>query len=113
MFFISLFVGTSLLRGLLIVLGIRLSNKRASDREKRRPFECGFTPQSIPRLPFSLRFFLVAVVFLIFDVELVLIFPIVVRQSLLFCKEAGVVLTLFILILLLGLGHELNQGRLR
>ena len=56
---------------------------------------------------------LFAVVFLIFDVELVLIFPIVVSQRLFFCKEAGVVLVFFILILLLGLGYELNQGRLR
>ena len=102
-----------MLRALLVALGLRLRDKSSSDREKMRPFECGFTPQSIPRLPFSLRFFLVAVVFLIFDVELVLIFPIVVSQRLFFCKEAGVGLVFFILILLLGLGYELNQGRLR
>jgi len=67
----------------------------------------------MPRLPFSLRFFLIAVIFLIFDVELVLIFPLVVRQRLFFCKEAGIIVVLFILILLLGLGYELNQGSLR
>jgi len=94
-------------------VGLSLEEKCELDREKLRPFECGFTPHSTPRLPFSLRFFLIAVIFLIFDVELVLIFPIVVGQALLFSKESCVVLILFVFVLLAGLGYELNQGRLR
>ena len=94
------------------LLGQILSIKVRSDREKIRPFECGFTPKLNARMPFSIRFFLLALVFLIFDVELVLIFPyllVVISGNLVL--RSGVLIS-FLIILLLGVFHEWNQGML-
>nr|YP_009968783.1 NADH dehydrogenase subunit 3 [Argyra pingwuensis]QNC71308.1 NADH dehydrogenase subunit 3 [Argyra pingwuensis] len=89
-----------------------ISKKTFSDREKNSPFECGFDPKSSARLPFSLQFFLIAIIFLIFDVEIALILPIIM-----ILKFSNVIMWLstsviFIIILLMGLFHEWSQGAL-
>nr|AVE15477.1 NADH dehydrogenase subunit 3 [Hestiasula sp. JZ-2017] len=89
-----------------------LSKKKTEDREKNSPFECGFDPMSSSRLPFSLRFFLIAIIFLIFDVEIALILPMTI---ILFKSNILVWMTtsmLFLLILTIGLYHEWYQGSL-
>nr|QNE85459.1 NADH dehydrogenase subunit 3 [Morinia doronici] len=96
----------------VMLLASMLSKKTLTDREKSSPFECGFDPKSSARIPFSIRFFLIAIIFLIFDVEIALILPIILilKISNLFMWTISTLI--FILILLLGLYHEWNQGML-
>nr|YP_009178822.1 NADH dehydrogenase subunit 3 [Agasicles hygrophila]ALJ78617.1 NADH dehydrogenase subunit 3 [Agasicles hygrophila]ASO76773.1 NADH dehydrogenase subunit 3 [Agasicles hygrophila] len=96
---------------LIIVINL-LSKKSFYDREKTSPFECGFDPMSSSRLPFSLHFFLIAIIFLIFDVEITLLLPFIVSLKLTNIMNFTYLLFFFILILLVGLYHEWNQGAL-
>jgi len=64
------------------------------------------------RLPFSIRFFLLTLVFLIFDVELVLIFPFLARYSGTDVAYARGLLAFFLVLLVLGVVHEWNQRTL-
>nr|YP_009948018.1 NADH dehydrogenase subunit 3 [Anthalia sp. YD3030]QOH97186.1 NADH dehydrogenase subunit 3 [Anthalia sp. YD3030] len=96
----------------MMLLASIISKKTFIDREKSSPFECGFDPKSSSRLPFSLRFFLIAIIFLIFDVEIALILPMIIIFN--FSNIIMWMFTsmIFILILILGLYHEWNQGAL-
>nr|YP_009490592.1 NADH dehydrogenase subunit 3 [Taeniopteryx ugola]AWH98601.1 NADH dehydrogenase subunit 3 [Taeniopteryx ugola] len=97
---------------IVMLLASILSKKSIIDREKSSPFECGFDPKSSSRLPFSLRFFLIAVIFLIFDVEIALLLPMILIFPFSNIWIWASVSPFFLFILLLGLYHEWNQGAL-
>nr|AFC77122.1 NADH dehydrogenase subunit 3 [Coregonus lavaretus] len=82
------------------------------DAEKLSPYECGFDPLGSARLPFSLRFFLIAILFLLFDLEIALLLPLPWGNQLdtptLTLAWSAAVLTL----LTLGLIYEWTQGGL-
>nr|QHZ87535.1 NADH dehydrogenase subunit 3 [Cloeon dipterum] len=101
-----------LLSCILCCLAMLLSKKSYMDREKMSAFECGFDPFSSSRLPFSLRFYLIALIFLIFDVELVLLMPLVLLYDTVIIEVWGLVALIFAMILLIGLYYEWDQGAL-
>nr|AML25962.1 NADH dehydrogenase subunit 3 [Staphylinidae sp. BMNH 1274222] len=97
---------------IVMLLAMMISKKTFMDREKNSPFECGFDPKSASRMPFSLQFFLIAVIFLIFDVEITLLIPFIMIMKITSIKIYSTALMFFLFILLMGLYHEWNQGAL-
>nr|YP_009441688.1 NADH dehydrogenase subunit 3 [Usechus lacerta]AOY39207.1 NADH dehydrogenase subunit 3 [Usechus lacerta] len=97
---------------LMILIVNLISKKTFMDREKSSPFECGFDPKSSTRLPFSLHFFMIAMIFLIFDVEITLLLPLIISMKFMNMNMYFIILMFFIIILLIGLMHEWNQGAL-
>lgn len=77
--------------------------------EKANPYECGFDPTSSARLPFSIKFFLVAITFLLFDLEIALLLPL--PWAIQTTSITTITTTAFILvtILSLGLSYEWTQ----
>lgn len=96
---------------IIILLSNLLSKKKINDREKISPFECGFDPKSSARIPFSIHFFLIAILFLIFDIEITIILPFI-KINILRISHIRITLTSIIVIVLIGLFHEWNQGAL-
>nr|YP_009253361.1 NADH dehydrogenase subunit 3 [Laonastes aenigmamus]ANC48889.1 NADH dehydrogenase subunit 3 [Laonastes aenigmamus]ANC48902.1 NADH dehydrogenase subunit 3 [Laonastes aenigmamus] len=77
--------------------------------EKASPYECGFDPMNSARLPFSIKFFLVAITFLLFDLEIALLLPMPWAS-----QNTDIITTLtvalgLITILTLGLAYEWLQ----
>nr|UFQ24081.1 NADH dehydrogenase subunit 3 [Anopheles deaneorum]UFQ24262.1 NADH dehydrogenase subunit 3 [Anopheles albitarsis] len=97
---------------MVMMLATLLSKKTLTDREKCSPFECGFDPMNSSRLPFSLRFFLIAIIFLIFDVEIALLLPMIMIIKSSNLINWTITSLFFIFILIVGLYHEWNQGAL-
>nr|WNH22265.1 NADH dehydrogenase subunit 3 [Pontinus castor] len=102
---------TALLSTILAIVSFWLPQMNP-DHEKLSPYECGFDPLGSARLPFSLRFFLVAILFLLFDLEIALLLPLPWGDQL-----ASPVLTLLwattvLVLLTLGLVYEWLQGGL-
>uniref|UniRef100_UPI0030DE3F5E NADH dehydrogenase subunit 3 n=1 Tax=Ablepharus sikimmensis TaxID=3147709 RepID=UPI0030DE3F5E len=106
MFFISLLITT-----LLVTISFWLP-QTLPDTEKLSPYECGFDPLGSARLPFSLRFFLVAILFLLFDLEIALLLPIPWAMNLQQPTTTMMWTCTIITLLTLGLIYEWMAGGL-
>nr|UMB50613.1 NADH dehydrogenase subunit 3 [Chrysichthys auratus] len=82
------------------------------DAEKLSPYECGFDPLGSARLPFSLRFFLIAILFLLFDLEIALLLPLPWGNQLLTPTYTLLSAAAVLVLLTLGLIYEWLQGGL-
>nr|YP_010263900.1 NADH dehydrogenase subunit 3 [Spilarctia casigneta]UIF93594.1 NADH dehydrogenase subunit 3 [Spilarctia casigneta] len=109
---LNIFIMIMMISNIMMMMSIILSKKSFSDREKSSPFECGFDPKSSARIPFSLHFFLITIIFLIFDVEIALILPIIPLFKMVNFILWTKINFFFIIVLIIGLYHEWNQNML-
>nr|YP_163901.1 NADH dehydrogenase subunit 3 [Anguilla celebesensis]BAD78056.1 NADH dehydrogenase subunits 3 [Anguilla celebesensis] len=108
---ISILIITTVLSCVLITVSFWLPQMNP-DSEKLSPYECGFDPLGSARLPFSMRFFLVAILFLLFDLEIALLLPLPWGDQLPNTTHAFFWAMSIIILLTLGLVYEWIQGGL-
>nr|YP_003345392.1 NADH dehydrogenase subunit 3 [Myroconger compressus]BAI53231.1 NADH dehydrogenase subunit 3 [Myroconger compressus] len=108
---ISILMITTTLSFLLITVSFWLPQMNPNS-EKLSPYECGFDPLGSARLPFSMRFFLVAILFLLFDLEIALLLPLPWGDQLPDTTQTLLWTTLILALLTAGLAYEWSQGGL-
>jgi NADH-quinone oxidoreductase subunit A len=93
-----------------LILG-RLVAPHRPDSDKNSPYECGFEAFEDSRMKFDVRYYLVAILFIIFDLEIAFLFPwaVVLKQIGLFGFMAMVI---FLTILVVGFIYEWKKGAL-
>lgn len=103
---ISSFILSSILYGISF-----FTITKTADLEKGSSYECGFDPFEDTRSKFDVRFYLVAILFIIFDLEVVFLFPwsLIVFSSNIFVYW---VMILFLVILTIGFIYEWRKGAL-
>lgn len=98
------------LGAVLIVAGLLLAPHRADD-EKYSPYECGFEAFEDSRIRFDVRYYLVAILFIIFDLEIAFLFPWAVS-----IKHIGLfglfAMAVFLSVLIVGFIYEWKRGAL-
>ena len=94
----------------MIGLGFVLSPHRP-DSEKTSPYECGFEAFEDSRMKFDVRYYLVAILFIIFDLEIAFLFPWAVSLDVV-GKFGLLAMALFLAILVVGFIYEWKKGAL-
>ncbi len=94
------------------ILAAKLFNKGSRNPQKGQPYECGIPTQTSPWHQFNVGYYLFALLFLIFDVELIFLFPWAVVV-----KKIGMIalleISIFIFILFLGFLYAHKKGALK
>nr|YP_010885457.1 NADH dehydrogenase subunit 3 [Tenguna kuankuoshuiensis]WJE88878.1 NADH dehydrogenase subunit 3 [Tenguna kuankuoshuiensis] len=99
------------LTSMVMIITTTISKKKKISREKNSPFECGFSKLSSPRKSFSTHFFLIATIFLIFDIEISIILP-MFSTKMNKMNEWLFSSMIIMMILMVGLIHEWKNGML-
>src|ERR1700736_3089199 len=99
-----------LVAGALVALSYFIG-KRVKDRVKDSPYECGIAPTGSARERFCVKFYLVAIVFILFDIEAVFLYPwaVVYRELKMF---GFVEMLLFVVLILSGFFYIWKKGAL-
>nr|YP_010140058.1 NADH dehydrogenase subunit 3 [Kalasha nativa]QQK57713.1 NADH dehydrogenase subunit 3 [Kalasha nativa] len=96
----------------MMIMMMTISKKTTLNNQKSSPFECGFNPMADKRMPFSIHFFLIAVIFLIFDVEVIIIIPSLLTMKYAMIMNWMITSISFVTILMMGTIHEWKNGML-
>ena len=106
-----LLFGVSLANALGIVVASHIFNPRRSTPQKDMPYESGMIPLGDPRARFSVEFYMVAISFIVFDLETIFLIPWAVQM-----RELGwgpfLAVTMFVVVLAVGLLYEWKKGGL-
>ena len=95
----------------VLLLGSFLLGKKVRNRVKDMPYECGITPTGSARERFSVKFYLVGMLFIVFDIEAVFLYPwVVVFRD--FKMVAFVEMLIFIALVLAGFFYIWKKGAL-
>ena len=105
------FILTAVLFVLIAVFAAKLIRPARPTKEKLTTYECGENPQGSPWVKFNIRFYVVALIFLIFDVEVVMLIPwaLVYQDSGMLGFLVGAI---FLILLGLGMAYEWRKGDL-
>ena len=109
--FLVTFLIAAGIAGLILLLNALLGPKHKGTAAKSEPFECGVTPFSSPTGHFSVKFYLIAMLFILFDVEIVWFFPwaVILRDL----KWLGIFeMFAFAGVLMLGFAYAWRKGAL-
>ena len=108
---ILMFIGVAIAMALGMVLASFVLGRQNPDREKLSPYECGFEPFEDSRGRFDVRFYLVAILFIIFDLEVAFLFPwaVVLGDIGLFGFWSMIA---FLAVLTVGFAYEWRKGAL-
>ena len=108
---VLVFLGVATAIGvLLLILGF-LFGRGTKDEEKLSPYECGFEAFDDSRMKFDVRYYLVAILFIIFDLEIAFLFPWAVSLDAV-GKFGLLSMALFLAILVVGFIYEWKKGAL-
>nr|YP_009629404.1 NADH dehydrogenase subunit 3 [Saccharosydne procerus]AVV32040.1 NADH dehydrogenase subunit 3 [Saccharosydne procerus] len=101
---------TSLILTMLILISFLISKKSILDLNKTSSFECGFMKMNSSRKSFSIHFFMIAIIFLMFDVELTLILPMISSMKMMKIKQWLKSSMIILMLISYGLYHEWYNG---
>ncbi|MDO9360287.1 MAG: NADH-quinone oxidoreductase subunit A [Polaromonas sp.] len=108
---VLLFILVGVAVGILPQVMGRLLGPNKPDSEKNSPYECGFEAFEDARMKFDVRYYLVAILFILFDLEIAFLFPWAVAL-----KDVGVTglvaVLIFLSILVVGFAYEWKKGAL-
>nr|YP_010713421.1 NADH dehydrogenase subunit 3 [Alboglossiphonia lata]WDA96096.1 NADH dehydrogenase subunit 3 [Alboglossiphonia lata] len=97
---------------MVFLISVLLYMRMSIQRNKLTPFECGFDPKMQARIPFSTRFFLLAVIFIVFDIEIVMLMPLPIIMMYSMTNIHMMIFIMILMILMIGLIHEFYEGAL-